>query len=571
MGIPGFVGQWLRPKKFSNVIRRNYVENVSSVMIDANSIIHEEAQKTYAYGKDYNKLKINKIKNLSDKELENQLFDNISSRLLTILKDLDPTDLFMIAVDGVAPMAKIVQQRSRRFRIKKDEDILFNSNNITPGTDFMFRLDNFIKEWIRNNKQKLPKKVIYSSHMVPGEGEHKIMDIIRYENQIIGNKNHVIYGLDADLIMLSLLAPLDNIFLVRDKDIIDINLFRKIINETMGSIDDFVILTFFLGNDFLPHMPSLEDYSKSIDIMIDLYNSSEKRKFVLNDDIDIVSLTNFLLKIEEKEKELLNHESSRNFTYPSKLYDNSLIEKTIRIGDFQTSKIKTLDFNKFRKLWYKNEFKKNDENIMENIESMIYEYLKGIFWNYRYYKFGTSKVNTNWFYPYYHSPLFSDISIIASNIESNEKIIDYKSFPGQELVNPIYQLLSVMPLSSKEILPKEISELIDVSSEISDYYPVDFDIELEGKMNDWQGISILPFVDMKKIISAVNSKVSFTRAFKDKYSAEDNIVFDFTSSIEIRKRQEELEKTFGKSTIHFIKPGSKEERLKIWGNMNLLF
>ena len=60
-------------------------------------------------------------------------------------------------MDGVAPRAKMNQQRSRRFRSAKEReendkkarqkgeilptDKKFDSNTITPGTDFMVRLD----------------------------------------------------------------------------------------------------------------------------------------------------------------------------------------------------------------------------------------------------------------------------------------------------------------------------------------------------------------------------------------------------------------------------------------------
>lgn len=123
-----------------------------------------------------------------------------------------------MAIDGVAPRAKLNQQRSRRFRSaqemaeKQDEaptGAVFDSNCITPGTPFLAMVSETIRYWIRQKCasgdpvwQNLT--VIFSGHDIPGEGEHKIMQHIR---SMKGNSNyrpntrHCIYGQDADLIM----------------------------------------------------------------------------------------------------------------------------------------------------------------------------------------------------------------------------------------------------------------------------------------------------------------------------------------------------------------------------------
>ena len=106
-----------------------------------------------------------------------------------------------MAVDGVAPRAKMNQQRSRRFRSAKEAEQTaaeivarqgtlpdsvdrFDSNCITPGTDFMLKLSLALQKWVEYKQEtdhfwKHGANVIVSGPDVPGEGEHKVMDFIR--------------------------------------------------------------------------------------------------------------------------------------------------------------------------------------------------------------------------------------------------------------------------------------------------------------------------------------------------------------------------------------------------------
>ncbi|KAL0218003.1 hypothetical protein RCL1_008851 [Eukaryota sp. TZLM3-RCL] len=96
------------------------------------------------------------------------------------------------------------QQRSRRFRAaqeaaeksKKNESskAAFDSNQITPGTQFMFDLAECLRFFITNKLSTDPNwkdlKVILSDANVPGEGEHKIMDFIRPQRYYGENKGY---------------------------------------------------------------------------------------------------------------------------------------------------------------------------------------------------------------------------------------------------------------------------------------------------------------------------------------------------------------------------------------------
>lgn len=67
-----------------------------------------------------------------------------------------PKKVLFLAVDGVAPRAKMNQQRARRFKSAKEREMLtnqlraqgknvpemFDTNAISPGTEFMVNLCN---------------------------------------------------------------------------------------------------------------------------------------------------------------------------------------------------------------------------------------------------------------------------------------------------------------------------------------------------------------------------------------------------------------------------------------------
>jgi 5'-3' exoribonuclease 1 len=255
-----------------------------------------------------------------------------------ITQIVKPKVSVFMAIDGVAPRAKLNQQRSRRFRsamelaeatkgktISSDDKApgghssgAFDSNCITPGTDFMGRVSSTIKYFIRKKIKEDPLwrnlKVIFSGQEVPGEGEHKIMQHIReMRNQpsYQPNQRHCMYGQDADLIMLGLVSHEPHFTLLReivdftggfnrnenalktvkkytkqsDFQLLHLSVLREYLNIEFGYtldpasydieriIDDFVFMTFLVGNDFLPHMPSLDIGDGAFDLLFSTYKS----------------------------------------------------------------------------------------------------------------------------------------------------------------------------------------------------------------------------------------------------------------------------------------------------------
>ena len=126
---------------------------------------------------------------LTETEMVLKVFQYLD-KLFSIVR---PRRLLFMAVDGVAPRAKMNQQRSRRFKAAKERleaeaeavargergsgETGFDSNCITPGTPFMARLGAHLRFFVRRKLADDPEwrvpKIVLSGHDVPGEGEKR--------------------------------------------------------------------------------------------------------------------------------------------------------------------------------------------------------------------------------------------------------------------------------------------------------------------------------------------------------------------------------------------------------------
>lgn len=154
-----------------------------------------------------------------------------------------------LAFDGMVPYAKMVQQRYRRMRKPEGEPFGFDKHQLSPGTPFMRELSTTLKF--------LYPQMVISDTLEPGEGEHKIFTWLR-TLPAEERTSTVIYGMDADLVVISLaqhaLSP--NLKLLREQE--------KGTYQTLSitglkdvlpcSVDDFVKMSLQFGNDFMPNL-----------------------------------------------------------------------------------------------------------------------------------------------------------------------------------------------------------------------------------------------------------------------------------------------------------------------------
>ncbi|CAI0435299.1 unnamed protein product [Linum tenue] len=646
------------------------------------------------------------------------IFDYID-RLFVMVR---PRKLLYMAIDGVAPRAKMNQQRSRRFRAAKDaadaaaeevklreeferegrtlppkeESQTFDSNVITPGTPFMAVLSVALQYYVHLRLNNDPGwkniKVILSDANVPGEGEHKIMSYIRLQRNLPGhdpNTRHCLYGLDADLIMLGLATHEVHFSILRevvftpgqDKcficgqmghfasncegkakkkagefdekgeaavpkkpyQFLHIWILREYLEYEMQIpnppfeidlervVDDFIFICFFVGNDFLPHMPTLEIREGAINLLIAVYKKEfksmggyltdgskpnlsrvehfiqavgsfedqifqkrarlqqrqterirrEKAQVKRGDDAapsvqpeSLVPVHRFhgsrlasapLPSPYERSSGSSNGDTKRKHSGPSndegspgRAHKVARLSSVANIGaaiveaensletdvqdnkDDLKTKLKELLREKsdvfntenggddkiklgepgWKERYYEEKFSAQTLDELENVRrDVVLKYVEGLCWVMHYYYEGVC--SWRWFFPYHYAPFASDLKDLGQ--------LDITFDMGSPF-KPFNQLLGVFPAASAHALPVEYRKLMsDPTSPIIDFYPVDFEVDMNGKRYAWQGIAKLPFIDETRLLAEVE-KVEQT--LTDEEARRNSFMFDmlFVSS-----------------------------------------
>mmetsp|Transcript_22035 Transcript_22035/g.86639 ORF Transcript_22035/g.86639 Transcript_22035/m.86639 type:complete len:1581 (+) Transcript_22035:131-4873(+) len=559
MGIPKFF-RWISeryPLINQDVTQDSIIPEFDNLYLDFNGVIHrcthpDDGAKALAH-------------QLTMQEMVLGMFQYVD-QLFRIIK---PKKLLMIAVDGVAPRAKMNQQRSRRFRSARDarlaleeakakgmeipdnEADIFDSNCITPGTAFMYELSQYFEFFFRSKISDDPAwkdvKVIFSGQDVPGEGEHKIMEYIRKMKAQPGwdpNNKHCMYGLDADLIMLGLVTHEPHFALLREEvysrkkgnfgsnsqgfQMLHLSILREYLDHEFSSatvpfgydleriIDDFVFLCYFIGNDFLPNLPFLDIADNALNRMLAMYKSTLPlldTYLTCKGEMNMKSVETFLVRVSSIERECLemiafeggDHEPNNDDTFD---FDGGLDDDEAGSFDLaaagaagdqlrksvQLEEGETAQEHSWRNVYYMNKFQRPIEDA-DYFGQLKYTYMEGLAWVLRYYYDGC--VSWGWFYPYHYAPLASDLRNLTG--------YSFK-FELGEPFRPFQQLLSVLPIPSAKFLPPSYQKLMrDEDSALHTFYPADFEMDQNGKKNDWEAVVIIPFIDAKLLQDLSNA------------------------------------------------------------------
>lgn len=617
------------------------------------------------------------------------------------------------------------QQRSRRFRAAQDakekeedkqklltllkqqnggthpaestEEVVkkaFDSNSITPGTPFMEILAASLRYWCSYKLSTDPAwaklKVIISDATIPGEGEHKIMNFVRSQRsspEHDPNTRHVIYGLDADLIMLGLATHEPHFRVLREDVFADqgkarmcklcgqkghdaqncrgeakdreadfdgkdnahplkpfiwlhVSIFREYLAVELDvpdlpfkwdierAIDDWVFMCFFVGNDFLPHLPALEIRENGIDTLIAIWkdNLPHMGGFLTKDGHCDLARAQLIMaglakqedaifrrrketedrreagfkrrKLQEQNRAggnrnssgpgankqktkldnmvpslapqaafipmsslpgpldkpithdmVVNRSAVQNANTANKsaasvlksriqgLKSNTTEDPVSAEGGSQTETTTPSGATKRKadlleqdgnstpgtaspdavtpsanddegpvdtvRLWedgyadryYEQKFHVDPKDI-EFRHKVARHYVEGLAWVLMYYFQGCP--SWDWYYPYHYAPFAADF-VDLDKMEIN--------FQKGRISKPYEQLMSVLPAASRHAIPEIFHDLMtSEDSEILDFYPENFEVDLNGKKMAWQGVALLPFIDMDRLLSAMHKK-----------------------------------------------------------------
>ena len=531
MGIPFYFKNLVRTH--SDIIKPlGQFKGCDRLFLDFNSIIHNSANAV-----------VQKNPLAPYERLERLVINEVLEQVVKLINIVRPRKLLYIGIDGSCPRAKMTQQRKRRFisawrneklqSFRKAHNLSntqWDSNIITPGTDFMKALDQELKEFVVKNDKKLGFSIDLSPSSAPGEGEHKIMQYIKANDSM----DDVIYGLDADLIMLSMISPNANkIMLLREKPefnvsttikyndshlLLDIKKLRENMLITYDlprdwDIDEFcneyVMLCSLLGNDFIPPISYLKIKDNGIDLLINAYKKIKEtlnESLVTNDGVNYMFLLMLLKDLSKTEDQ---HMKECCDLYYQKRYKPPHANK--QSIDLLISEIDCYPtLNKFKHVidpsqngwrihyYWHLFFTRNSSEVVE----ICNNYIQGIVWIYNYYFKNNSYYS--WYYKYCYSPTLLDLVNVLSSCKIDELEASVASDPDREiLMNNEIQLLMVLPPQSMSIIAPHLQSVMrDVSLGALHYYPWKFTITTFLKTYLWECSAYIPDIKINTLIKA---------------------------------------------------------------------
>jgi len=507
---------------------------INNLYMDCNSIIYDS------------------VRNVNFEELTESASRTIILRVIQKIEEyislISPDNIIMIAFDGVAPVAKLEQQRNRRYKSWYQNEISksifkkvagsdpWNTTAITPGTVFMQELGSTISAYFNNPSKYGIAEIIVSTSDEVGEGEHKIFEYIRQNAAEHSEKSTVIYGLDADLIMLSInhlpisekiylfretpefIKTIDNSLEPNETYLLDIPELAHIITLNMNNdveltteqqknrVYDYIFMCFLLGNDFMPHFPAVNIRTGGVDKLLNAYKATlggTNENLTDGKTIYWKNVRKFVEFLAGMEDEYFKNETKlrdkrEKFSYPTGTPEQKYA-KFDAIPNYERELEKYI--NPFKDGWrhryYKCLFKIDIDE--ERCKTICVNYLQGLEWTMKYYTSGCP--DWRWCYNYNYPPLLQDLIRFIPYFDTT-----FIKENNSMAVNPLVQLCYVLPRQSLGFLPDKLYKKL--KNERADLYPTDCEFTWAFCKYFWESHVELPEIDIGKLEQYVNEAMA---------------------------------------------------------------
>ncbi|CAG8661972.1 5198_t:CDS:1 [Funneliformis caledonium] len=479
MGVPGFF-KWLslRYPHIVETVKKTPRSKTDFLYLDINALFH---------------VAIRSKKFSKKPKTPRRVLSKVFKEMDNAFSVCEPQILVYIAMDGVAPRAKMNEQRSRRYLAQTNQgssdssdistseplegDNSLRANHgkgsgffvpvdsvaISAGTSFMQSANDAIKFYIyqRLNGKAKNLQVIFNDSSVAGEGEHKVFQFLNAQRKEPGYNSkfrHIVCGGDADFIMYALLTHEPNLRILRpgtngDDVVLYINKLRKHILHDMVApqliaeineeniIEDFVCIVNLLGNDFMPRLTHLGE--TRVDLLFRAYrNYFNKYRTYITNKGGFINMEQFLSFIK--------------FIGERKFYNSS------------TSNL-------------------NSAPVSE-VAARANDYIKTICWALQYYSGDCP--SWKYYYPHHKPPSIEEIlrHVHAEGFD--------QTFNADTPMRPFEQLMCIIPPVCHYLLPEPFHDLLTgPKSPIIEYYPT--------KFSSSNFKAILPFIDEKVLSQAM--------------------------------------------------------------------
>ena len=495
-------------------------------------------------------------------EWEKMLLKEIEKTVKEIWAYAGKPKKVLLAVDGVVPMAKIRQQRVRRFKsvwLRQFKEESWDTNAITPGTEFMERLGIMLKG--------INSAWIVSGADEEGEGEHKIMKWLRVSGdplagrggasdplvgrtgsardplagrggasdplvgrggasdplagrggaselkKVQANTQVVVYGLDADLILLSMLAGEScglDLFLLREKQefgykqhtgeqeyqYLNIREFQGRLGLAgYEAVLNYIGYMSLMGNDFLPHSLTHKLSDDGHEFIMDCVKRDLVAGASLIGPDGKVSLSVLKGVFErwssggQEEDRLLylirkkREQATRGVGKGMAEEEGLALKWDVEAGFLDGSKLKDDWKNIYWTFLHRS----------YNVDHVCQEYVKGFQWIIDYY---TGKnVNTSWIFPSWLPPLWSDLAAFLDGQDISLEITD----SGEPSPIPQEQLAMVLPLESWGLIRDPVLRRLPLIA--PQMWPKTFGFVSVGRKWLWECEARIPVLTVERVRS----------------------------------------------------------------------